>query len=271
MNPLSEHRARALADLPALGVKLPVTVAKAISGFEHAMAMRAKEPPQPGQAVRLAIADYATDLADGALMQGRAPSTPDPRRIARAREREQAAIDTADVTREIRTAAVITLSQICDQQQSVILAALRARYREQVTALIGHARQIPPGTSDRAALEAGGAIRDAYLAAEEVVVTIERLRAVLHSVAPEPSQGPVPGLLERGLSFVKTTAVSDQMTRDGMTPWGALGSFSFYVGAAQEITDPGDWWLPTIAEVTARADEITKERRIEGLKATAGG
>jgi hypothetical protein len=128
MNPLSEHRARALADLPALGVKLPVTVAKAISGFEHAMAMHAKAPPQPGQAVRLAVADYATDLAEGALMHGRAPSAPDPRRIARAREREQAAIDTADVTREIRTAAVITLNHICDQQQGAILAALRARH-----------------------------------------------------------------------------------------------------------------------------------------------
>jgi hypothetical protein len=141
-----------------------------------------------------------------------------------------------------------------------------------VTALIGHARQIPPGISDRAALEARGDLRDAYLAAEKVVATIERLRVVLHSVAAEPVlHGQVTDLLERGLNYVKTPAIADGMTVDGLTPWGALGSVSFYVGAAQEITDPDDWWLPTIAEVTARADQIIEERRIERLKATARG
>lgn len=268
--PLIAHRATQLAALPSLGLKLPVTVTRAIAAYQAAQEVRVP-PPARGRAANLALADTAINLFTSAAERGAKTITLDPAPIARARAAEQEAIDRAALAHEVKAAAATGLCDICDRHQAALLGALRARHNTLVTGLIQHAAKLPPGVDDQVALREGGEIRESYLAARDLAAAIEQLRAAVIEVVDTPVRGGgMPGLLERGLSYVKTTAISDRMTVDGMTPWGALGSFPFFIGAAQAITDPGDWWLPTTAEVTDRAEQIMQERQIAKVKASAG-
>jgi hypothetical protein len=206
-----ENRARTIAALPALGLKLPAAITKAIAAFEAAQEMRVPAPPAPGQPVRLALADTAIDLFAATAERGAKTITLDPAPIARARTAEQEANDLAVLAREVKAAAATGLCGVCDEHYSAVLAALRAAYREHAAALIGHAKLIPPGTNDRAALDAGGALRTAYLAAEKAVAAIRQLQAALFEVADEPTRGPISDRLEQALGFVRTPVVCDAL------------------------------------------------------------
>lgn len=266
-----ENRARTIAALPALGLKLPAAITKAIAAFEAAQEMRVPAPPAPGQPVRLALADTAIDLFAAAAERGAKTITLDPAPIARARTAEQEANDLAVLAREVKAAAATGLCQVCDEHYSAVLAALRAAYREHAAALIGHAKLIPPGTNDRAALDAGGALRTAYLAAEKAVAAIRQLQAALFEVADEPTPGPIPDRLEQALGFVRTPVVCDALLADGTLTWGGdLGSFDGYLGAARAVPDVDEWWLPTRREAADRADQIIEQRRAAKIKAAAG-
>ncbi len=266
-----ENRARMIAALPGLGLRLPAAVTKAIAAFEAAQQIVPAPPPAPGQAARLALADTAIGLFAAAAERGAKTITLDPAPIARARAAEQEAADLAALAREVKAAAATGLCGVCDEHYNAVLAALRAAYREHAAALIGHAKLIPPGTNDRAALDAGGAVRDAYLAAEKAVAAIRQLQAALFEVAGEPTRGPIPGRLEQALAFVRTPVVYDALLADGTVTWGGdLGSFDCYLGAARAVSDVSDWWLPTRREAADRADQIMEQRRTAKVKAASG-
>jgi hypothetical protein len=271
-NRLIEHRAERLAALasPGLGVKLPAAVARAITGYQACQQASVPAPPQPGQAARQAIAGHAADLADAALGAGRAPADPDPAKVAAAREREQAALDRAAIAAEVRAAATIGLCRITDEHLRAVLAAIRAAHAEAITDLTGHARQLPPGADGDMALQQGGAIREHYLAAVDLIARAEQLREVFRFVEDAQPGGYAPDLMEMAVTYLRTPMIYDRREdTSGGTPWGPLGSIPFYLGVCREA-DPGDWWLPTHGERDERAAAIHEERRVARVKAGAG-
>jgi len=266
-----EYRASnvaALAD-PALGVKLPAAVAKAIRGYQACQQVRPPAPPPQG-AARLAVVDAGIDLAEDALSAGRPPAAPDPAKIAAAREREQAALDAAAIVAEVRAAAVIGLNRITDEHRAAVFTAIRARHAELVTELTGHARELPPGADEQVALQQGGATREHYLAAVDLVNRIEALRGLFRDVEDAPAHGAAPGLMELAVTYLRTPLFYDSREdTSGTTRFGAYGTREFYLGACREV-DPGDWWLPTTAERDDLADAIHEQRRVAKVKAGAG-
>jgi hypothetical protein len=267
---ITEHRAGQLAGLAQLEqLALPAAVATAISGYERIMALPVPAPPERG-ADRRAITDQADRLARDALT-GKRPAVPsvplDVSPVTRARQDDQAALDRAALARELRDAAATVLVQVFsgDSGQQVV-GALQARHAEVMAELVRHARLLPEAVDQGIALEHGGEVRESYLACRDLTGLIAQLRQGAALIEDPPTY--MPDDLERCLGFEKTGRLyaTAWLAPAGISTHGPLGSLEFYLSACRE-TDY-EWWLPTHAEVEARAAQFRERQqaaRVRGL------
>lgn len=256
-------RARTLATLPALGLDgLPAELTRAVVAHDAIMAMR---PPAPPPGPRTAITDAATQALAAAFTKGTATVTIDTGPVAAARAAEAGHADRAQVIAALRELAPPELCRIADKHRQQIVRALQARHAEIIAALIPAAKRCPPGITETAALDAGGQVRVDYLATRDGAAQAEQLRAVLVDVEDVPARGEMPGGLEISLTHIRDPRLYDGPRGEHGHP----GTPEFYrsLGA---VTDPGDWWLPTLTERRARADEIAGQRRTADIERQLG-
>lgn len=256
-------RARALATLPALGLDgLPAELTRAVVTYNSVMALR---PPPPPPAPRTAVTAQASAALAAAYRKGSTTVTIDTGPVAEARAAEAEHADRAAILAELRALAPAELCTVADRHRDEIIAALKARHAEIIAALVPAARRLPPGIGDTAALDAGGQVRVDYIATRDLAAQAEQLRAVLLDVEDVPARGEMPGGLE-----ISLTHISDPRIYDGPRgEHGQPGTPEFYRALGAE-TEPGDWWLPTVAERRARADELAEQRRVAGIQRALG-
>ena len=257
----SEHRAGQLAALAQLDqLALPAAARTAITGYERIMALPFPQPPLPG-ADRRAIAALADELArDG--MTGKSPAIPslplDVSAVTAARQAEQESLDRAGLHRELRAAAAAVLVTVFsgDTGQQAI-HAVQGRHAKVMDDLCEHARQVPEGTDDRAALEHGGPIRVHYLAARDLAVTAAQLREAVQQIEDRPPAA-VDDSLELCLMFEQTGGLYQTwMAPAGISSHGPIGTLEFYLSAGRE--PDYTWWAPTAAELAARAGQLRQQ------------
>jgi hypothetical protein len=268
---ITEYRAERLAELAQLDLALPAPARTAISGYQAVMAQALPPPPQPGAAQR-AITALADQLARDALC-GKHPAAPplplDVTPVAAARQDEEAARDRTALARELRASAAAVLCQVFygDTGQQAI-RAVQARHAETMAELCHHARQVPEGTDDQGALEAGGEVRVSYLAARDLAMLVTRLREAVQLIEDRTPAIEQDGLLLT-LMFERSGRLHDTwLAPAGTSSHGALGSFGFYMSACREPAY--EWWCPVTGDVEGRADELLSQRhadRVSGLPA----
>ena len=150
-----------------------------------------------------------------------------------------------------------------------MLAAIRAAHSQAITELTAHARRLPLGANEDMALQRGGAIREHYLAAVDLIIRAEQLRQLFRFVEDAQPGGYAPDLMELAVTYLRTPLFYDtRLDTSSTTRWGDYGTVPFYLGACREA-DPGDWWLPTRRERDHRAAAIHEERRVAKVKAGA--
>ena len=265
-----DARAEQLAGLAQLDqLALPAAVRTAITGYQRVMALGVPPPPEHG-AVQRAIADTADRMARDALL-GKRPAVPpvplDVTAITAARQADQDALDRTALARELRDAASVVLVQVFagDNGQQAI-GALQARHAEVMGELVRHARVLPEAVDQGIALEHGGEVRESYLAARDLTGLVTRLREGVVLIEEPPTY--MPDGLEICLAYEKTGRLyaTAWLAPAGTSTHGPLGSFEFYLSACRE-TDY-EWWLPTRAEVEARAVQFRERQqaaRVRGL------
>jgi hypothetical protein len=266
---VTETRAGQLAGLAHLDrLALPAPVTTAITGYENIMGLPVPAPPEYG-ADRRAITALADELARQAML-GKHPAAPpvplDVTPIAAALQDDQAALARAALARELRAAAAAVLTQVfAGEAGQQVIRAVQARHAEVMAELISHARKLPEGADRDTALEAGGEIRDSYLAARDLTVLVAQLRLALALIEDPPVW--MPDDLERCLAFERSGKLyaTAWLAPSGISTHGSLGSLEFYLSACRE---PYEWWLPTAAELDARATEareVMHVNRLQGL------
>jgi hypothetical protein len=257
-------RAGALASLPDLGLdNLPAALVRAFTSYGAALALRSPDPPPAVQSVIDAVAAGAFDAA---AAKGSDVITIDPRPIAAARAAETEHADRAAILAAIRDRAPRALCAIVDQHRPQIITAIQHRHAQIIGELVPAARRLPPGITDRQALDAGGHVREDFIATRDLAAQAEQLRALLTDVENVPLRGPVPASLEMALTYLRDPLIYDR-PRDA---YGQPGTPEFYRALARDA-DAGTFWLPTRAEQRARADELADERRLAGLASLPRG
>lgn len=255
--PSDSARAAVLAALPQLGLPgLPAQVTRAVVAYTAALALR---PPDPPPAARAVIDATAVKAFAAAAAKGSDVIEIDPGPVARARAAEAGHADHAAILAAIRHRAPLALCTIVDQHRAQIIDALQAKHAEVLGQLVPAARRLPPGITDRQALDAGGHVREDFIASRDLAAQAERLRAVLVDVEDVPGRGPLPSLLERCLAYLRIPVLYEAAPSE---PFGQPGTLEFYRRLGRE-TEPGDWWLPTRAELHARAVELAEQRRAD--------
>lgn len=266
----TEHRAAQLARLTALDITLPAPVTTAIAGYQAIMALPAPPVPEYG-ADRRAITALADQLARRALTGSRPaiPAVPlDVTPVRQARQDDQDALDRAAAARELRAAAAAVLcATVSGQNAQRATGAVQARHREVMTELARQARLLPPDADDQAALEAGGQVRESYLAARDLAALITQLREAVPLIEDRQPDYTTDGL-DICLSFEKTGRLytGGWLAPSGTSIHGLLGSFEFYLSACRE--PDYEWWLPSAAELRARAAQLREQmhvNRVRGL------
>lgn len=260
---MTSTRARALATLPALGLDgLPADLTRAVTAYDAIMAMR---PPAPPPGPRTAITDAASQALSAAYRKGSTTVTIDTGPVTQARAAEAGHADRAAILSALREAAPAELCRIADEHRAQVIAALKRKHAAILGELVPTARRLPPGITETAALDAGGQIRLDYLATRDLASRVEQLRAVLLDVEDVPARGQMPGGLEISLTHIRDPRIYDGPRGEHGHP----GTPEFYRSLGAE-TDPGDWWLPTMAERRARADEIAGQRRTADIQRALG-
>jgi hypothetical protein len=257
-------RAAALATLPALGLDgLPAPVTRAVAAYTAALALRPPDPPPAARAVidALAVKALAAAAANGSDV---IEIDPEPAMFARAAEARHA--DHTAILAAIRDRAPLALCTTVDQHRTQVIAALKARHAATLAELIPAARRLPPGITDQQALDQGGRVRTDYILSRDLAARAEQLRAVHTDVLDVPARGPLPGMLEMALAYVRDPVLYDGQ-RDA---YGQPGTCEFYRALARDV-DADTFWLPTRPEQHARAEEIIEERRLAGLLARPRG
>jgi hypothetical protein len=264
----TEHRAGQLAQLAHLDLALPAQVRTAIGGYEAVMALPVPPPPEHG-AIQRAIADTADRMARDALL-GKRPAAPpvplDVTAITRARQDDQAALDRTALARELRgTAAVVLCQLLAGEAGQQVIGAIQAKHADVMTELTRHARALPEGADDRAALESGGAVREHYLACRDRTALVSQLREAVALTEGPPSY--MPDGLEICLGFEKTGRLyGTWLAPTGTSAHGSPGTLGFYLSVCRE--PDYELWCPTLAEVEARAAQFRERQqaaRVRGL------
>jgi hypothetical protein len=250
-------RATVLATLADLSLDgLPAALTRAVTAYVGALGLQVPGPPPAPQAIIEAAAAKA--LADAART-GSDTIRIDPSPVTAARAAEALHLDQAAITRAVRDAAPLMLCQTVDSHRAQITKALQVRHAAILGELVPAARRLPPGITDRQALDAGGHVREDFIASRDLAAQAERLRAVLVDVEDVPGRGPLPSLLERCLAYLRIPVLYEAAPSE---PFGQPGTLEFYRRLGRE-TEPGDWWLPTRAELHARAVELAEQRRAD--------
>jgi hypothetical protein len=264
--PSDTTRASVLATLPQLGLDgLPAPVSNAVAAYTAALALRPLDPPPAARAVIDAVAVKAFAAA---AAKGSDVIEIDSEPVARARATEAGHADHAAILTAIRDRAPLALCTIVDQYRAQVIAALKARHAQIIGQLVPAARRLPPGITETAALDAGGKIRVDYIATRDLAAQAEQLRRLLVDVEDTPARGQVPDLAERCLTHIRDLRIYDRSVNG--TAYGEPGTPEFYRALGAQ-TEPGDWWLPTVAERRALADELAEQRRLAGLNALPAG
>jgi hypothetical protein len=253
----TSSRAAVLATLPDLSLDgLPAELLRAVNAYTSALALQVLGPPPTPQAT---IEATATKVLHDAARTGSDTIQIDPRPVTQARAAEALHLDQAAITRAVRDAAPAMLCQTVDQHRPQVIQALQRKHDAILGELVAAAHRLPGGITETAALDAGGQIRLDYLATRDLAAQAEQLRAVLTDVEDVPARGPLPTLMERCLTHIRSPILYAAAPSD---PFGQPGTLEFYRRLGRE-TEPGDWWLPTRAEQHARAVELAEQRRAD--------
>jgi hypothetical protein len=268
----TEHRADQLAGLPALGIRLPETVTRALASYQAAMRLPVPPRPEPravGQAVATRAAELVREAPPGKLGE----LAGDVSAITAARRDAEQADDRAALAVELKSAAAELVCQVMTGGTAAeVVAAVQAKYGGAVSDLASRAARLPPGTDTEQALLAGGKVRGDLLHCRDRIAELRVLRAALTQV-----EGPAAASLARndGLGVCLRFERSGQLYRrhwqpgDAVTTAGPIDSEPFWLALAP--APELDWWCPTIRQAAARANELEAQFRTERLQgATAG-
>jgi hypothetical protein len=262
-------RAQQLAALAQLDLTLPVAVTTAITGYQNVMALPPPQVPDRGADQRATRA-LADELARAALLGGKRPSVPlDVTPIRDSRQADQDGIDRVNLARELRESAAAELCAIFGRNARPVITALQARHREVMGELARHARALPEGADDQAALEAGGQVREHYLAARDLTATITQLRDAMRLTEDRQPDAGADGL-ELCLMFEKTGRLyrNAWLAPADTSIHGPLGSFEFYLSACREDYE---WWVPSAAELAAHATSIREQMHVARVRGADPG
>jgi hypothetical protein len=265
-----DHRADQLAGLPALGIRLPETVTRALASYQAAMKLPIPPRPEPrvlDQAIAGRAAELVRETPPGKLgeLAGDVSAV-----IAARRGAEEAELRAA-LAAEVKSAAAELVCQtVSGDTGAQVVAAVQAKYGAAVTDLASRAARLPPGVTTETALTAGGATREHLLKVRDLIAELTVLRAALIHV-----EGPGAESLARGdgLSLCTRFESTGRLYRGhwlapvSATDAGPLGSEAMWLAYAAE---PGlAWWCPTMREAAARAAELEAEfhaQRVQGAR-----
>jgi hypothetical protein len=263
----TEHRATQLAGLPALGIRLPEAVTRALATYQAAMKLPVPPRAEP-RALDQAVAGRAAELVRGLAPDKLAELAADASPIAAARRAAEAADDRVALAVEVKSAAAAWLCEVVSGSTAAeVTSAVQAKYGAAVKDLASRAARLPPGTDTESALNAGGKIRDDLLHCRDLIAELRVLRAAVTQV-----EGPAAAALARndGLAVCVRWESSGRLYRhhwqpgDATTTAGPIDSETFWL-----TLGPMDlaWWCPTMREAAARTAELESQFRAERLHA----
>jgi hypothetical protein len=251
---LTEHRAEQLAALAGIPrLVLPPPVDAAIRRWQAVQALPHPPMPERGAEQR---ATYA--FADQLARQAAIPQVPlDVTPIMQAIQDDAAAISRVNLDRQWRDAESRGLIETFDSHRGQVITTIQAHHGKQMTDLAGHARQLPDSVDEHMALEQGGQVRVHYLGCRDLTAVVARLRDAIATVEDHP-QFDISDSLEACLMYERTGRLYRAwLGPSGTSIHGDPGSFAFWVSACREPSF--EWWLPSAAELRARAAQLREQ------------
>jgi hypothetical protein len=269
---MTEHRADQLAGLPALGIRLPGAVSRALASYQAAMRLPVPPRPEP-RAVGQAVAGRAAELMREAPPGKLAELAGDVSAITAARREAEQAEDRAALAVELKSAAAELVGQVVSGEVAAeVTRAIQDKYGAVVKDLASRAARLPPGIDTEGALTAGGKIRDDLLGCRDRIAELRVLRQAVIQV-----EGPAAVARARndGLGVCIRFERSGQLYRrhwqagDATTTAGPIDSEAFWLTLAP--VPELQWWCPTMREAAARAVELEAQFHAERVHRAMAG